>query len=221
MRETEFDLKWRVARAMLVPFMRLLFSVKVEGIENLPRTGPAILAFNHISVLDGPCVAIATAWKRRRATRFLIATEIFEMRFSGTVMKFFHQIPLRRGGGDTDALDEAIATIRAGALSAIAPEGYVNPEATAGLQRIRSGIGRIALPTGAVVVPVGIWGTHRRWPRKGLVVGRPWRPRLALVYGEALIPHGDPGSKDDVSAFGARVRESLEEQVRRAQAIAG
>ncbi len=214
-------MKWRVARALLVPLMRAMFRVRVEGIEHLPASGPAILAFNHVSFLDGPCVAITTAWKRRRATRFLVAIEIFDLRFSGSLMRLFRQIPIRRGTGDADALGEAIATIRAGALSAIAPEGHVNPHPSDGLQRIRTGVARIALPTGAVVVPVGIWGTQVRMPKEGVRWGSLRRPRLAMVYGEAIVPHGDPASKVDVNALREQVRISLEEQVKRARSIAG
>ena len=206
---------------MLVPLMRLLFRVKVEGIEHLPKSGPAILAFNHVSFLDGPCLAITTAWKRRRATRFLVAIEIYDLKFSGTLMRLFQQIPIRRGKGDTDALGEAIQTIRAGALSAIAPEGHINPHPDDGLQRIRTGVSRIALPTGAAVVPVGIWGTQVRYPKEGIRWDPPWRPKLALVYGEVIVPHGDPASRSDANAFREQVRVALEEQVERARAITG
>ena len=87
--------------------------------------------------------------------------------------------------------------------------------------RIRRGVSRLALATTAPVIPVGIWGTQRRWPKSGRRYGRPWRPRLAFVFGEALVPQGDPAEQDDIDAFTKRVREGIEMQVERAKDIAG
>jgi 1-acyl-sn-glycerol-3-phosphate acyltransferase len=212
----DFDAWWRFGAILTLPIVRLLFRVRVDGLEHVPRTGPAILAFNHVSVLDGPALAIETAFRRRRAVRFLIAAEVFGRRFFGWIVRSFHQIPIRRGEGDTGALDQAIETVRAGALAAIAPEGRVNPDPGAGLQRIRSGCARIALPTGAPVIPVGIWGTQIRWPKTGLRSRRPPRPPLAIVFGEAVRARPD----DDIDTFSARLREALEEQVRCAREMA-
>ena len=110
--------------------------------------------------------------------------------------------------------------MREGVLLALAPEGTVNADPDT-LMRIRSGVSRIALPSGAPVVPVGIWGTHRRWPRSGLSWERPWRPRLAIVFGEPLLPSGDEDDDADVEAFGARLRRHLVRQVERARSLSG
>jgi len=211
----DFNAWWACGSVLTLPIVRLLFRVRVEGIDHVPRTGPAILAFNHISALDGPALAIETAWRRRREVRFLIAAEWFRRFFFGWVIRSFEQIPIRRGEGDTGALDEAIHTIRAGALAAIAPEGRVNADPDAGLERIRSGCARIALPTGAQVVPVGLWGTQCRWPRPGFSWRRPWRPPLGIAFGAPVHPH--PG--DDIETFSARLGEALAEQVLRARAM--
>src|SRR5256885_7479396 len=178
--------------------MRALFRVRVEGATNVPRDGGAILAFNHVSVLDGPCVAIATAWRCGRVTRFLVAAEVFEGRF-GPLLRACRQIPIRRGQQDAHALDEALRMVRDGALAAIAPEGRVSDHPGAELQRIRSGVARIALPTGAPVVPVAIWGTQRRWPRAGPTPRHARRPRLVISSGEPLAPAGDVSSHPDTA----------------------
>jgi 1-acyl-sn-glycerol-3-phosphate acyltransferase len=212
----DFDAWWRYGSILTMPLVRLVFRIRVEGLDHVPRSGPAILAFNHVSVLDGPVLAIETSFRRRRAVRFLIAAEIFTQRVVGWIVRSFHQIPIRRGAGDTGALDAAVGTVRAGALAAIAPEGRVNPDPDAGLQRIRSGCARVALPTGAPVVPVGIWGTQVRWPKTGPSRRRPLRPRLAVVFGPPIRPLPE----EDIESFSARLREALEEQVRRARAAA-
>lgn len=210
---------WRLGIPLVQPIERALFRVRVAGIHHVPLAGPAILAFVHVSVLDGPCLAIEVAWRRRRAVRFLVAAEVFDHPVSGWLLRRFRQIPIRRGRSDAGALDEAIATIRRGALAAIAPEGAVNPS-PGELQRIRSGIARIALPTGAPVIPVGIWGTHGRWSKSSRHWGRPWRPHLGLAFGEPIEPTGDVSQPEDIDLFLERVREGLERQLSAARILA-
>jgi 1-acyl-sn-glycerol-3-phosphate acyltransferase len=211
---------WRFGVPVVVPIDRLLFRTRVSGIQRVPLAGPGILAFNHVSVLDGPCLAIEVAWRRRRASRFLVAAEVFRLALAGWILRRYDQIPIRRGTRDAAALDEAIGAIRRGALVAIAPEGTVNahPER---LQRVRTGVARIALPTGTPVIPVGIWGTNRRWPKGRRHWGPPWRPRLGIAFGEPIEPKGDPAEQDDLDAFVEIVRRRLEEQVEAARVLAG
>jgi 1-acyl-sn-glycerol-3-phosphate acyltransferase len=216
----DLNVWWRFGIPLVVPIERALFRVRVAGIHHVPLAGPAILAFVHVSVLDGPCLAIEVARRRRRAVRFLVAAEVFEHPVSGWFLRRFRQIPIRRGRSDAGALDEAIATIRRGALAAIAPEGAVNPS-PGELQRIRSGIARIALPTGAPVIPVGVWGTHGRWSKSGRHWRRPWRPRLSLAFGEPIDPSGNVSQPDDIDGFVEVVRQRLERQLADARKLAG
>ena len=216
----DLNLWWRVGLPIVLVPQRLLFRVRVTGIEHVPPMGPAILAFNHVSVLDGPCLAIETGWRRRRESRFLVADEVFAHAIWGPILRHYEQIPIRRGRSDEGALDEAIATVRRGALAAIAPEGTVNLF-PGELQRVRSGIARIALPTQAPVIPVGIWGTQRRWSKTGRRWDPPLRPRLAFAYGEPILPTGDPTKQDDIDAFVAQVRKGIERQVTEARILAG
>ena len=153
-------------------------------------------------------------------TRFLVAAEFFRKPWYGWALRLYRQIPLRRGQRDQGALDIAIDTIRGGALAGIFPEGTVNPEPGSGLLRGRKGVARIALATDAPVVPVGIWGTQARWPRSGLHFRRPWRPVVAISYGEPIRPKGDQGSTADVQAFTNVIMEALAEQEVRAKELA-
>ena len=216
----DLNIWWRLGAPIVVLLVRAIFRVRVAGIHHVPLDGPAILAFVHVSVLDGPCLAAEVAWRRRRIVRFLVAAEIFDVPGSGWILRRYRQIPVRRGKSDGGALDEVTATIRRGAVTAIAPEGTVNP--TPGeLQRIRSGIARIALPSGAPVVPVGIWGTHRRWSKTGRHWGRPLRPKLAMTFGDPIEPSGDVAVQADIDAFVTRVGDALERQLAEARTLAG
>ncbi len=211
---------WRVGLRVVTPIVHLLFRVTVDGIEHVPARGAVIVAFNHVSALDGPALATEMSRRIRRETRFLVAAEFFRKPFFGWVLRTFDQIPIRRGEGDAHALDAALETLRAGAVLAIAPEGGVTRAPDGELQRIRSGFARLALPTGAPIVPVGLWGTQRRWPRGGILWSRPWRPRLAIVFGPPILPDGDPAQDVDIEDLRERMRVRLAEQVAAARTVA-
>lgn len=211
---------WWFGIAVVGFFWRVLFRPRVEGAERVPSSGPAIVAGNHVSALDGVALALTTSSRSRRMTRFLVAAEFFRKLWCGWALRLYRQIPLRRGQRDQGALDVAIDTIRGGALAGIFPEGTVNPEPGAGLMRGRKGAARIALATEAPVVPVGIWGTQARWPKSGLHVRRPWRPVVAISYGEPIPPKGDPDSPADVQAFTDVIIDSLAAQAERAKELA-
>lgn len=215
----DLNVWWRIGLAIVGPVVSLLFRVRVIGAEHVP-TGPAVVAGNHVSALDGVLLAVATGRHARRMTRFLVAAEFFAKRRFAWALRLYRQIPLRRGAGDADALREAVATVSAGALAGIFPEGRVNPEPDGGMQRGHTGVARIALASGAPVVPVGIWGTQRRWPQSGLRWGRPLRPVVALVYGAPVEPSGDVETVADVQRFAADVMLAIDEQARAANRIA-
>lgn len=218
----ELNRWWRVGIPIVTPLVRLLFRVRATGLEHVPLSGPAILAFNHVSTLDGPVLAIEIAVRIKREARFLVAAEMFQKRFFGWILRNYDQIPIRRGRQDGNALDEAITTLRRGALLAIAPEGRVNPTGGAeGLGRIRSGVARIALPTGAPVIPVAIWGTQVRWSATGRSYRAPWRPRLALAFGPPILPSGNVTDAADMAAFTELLGRHMEEMVGRARRMTG
>jgi 1-acyl-sn-glycerol-3-phosphate acyltransferase len=211
---------WRFGVPVVGVLWRLLFRLVVSGERNVPSSGPAIVAGNHVSALDGVVLAMVTGERPRRMTRFLVAAEFFRKRRVAWALRLYRQIPLRRGEGDSVALDEAIETVRDGALAGIFPEGKVNPDPDGGLQRGRTGVARIALAAGAPVIPVGIWGTQDRWPHPGLHLRHPWRPTTALAYGEPIEPRGDPNAVEDVQLFTDLVMTGIAKQVEQARALA-
>jgi 1-acyl-sn-glycerol-3-phosphate acyltransferase len=208
---------WAIGAPLVRAIMSIVCRVRIEGIEHVPRTGPVIVAPNHVSVLDGPAVSAVVGTHRWRATRNLIAAEVFEG-VIGWILRQARQVPIRRGTGDTGALDDAIEAIRDGSCVGVFPEGRVNEDPRAGLQRIRSGLTRIAIPTGASVVPVGIWGTHRVWPKEGLDrAALVRRETLAIVMGPGIQPHPD----ESPGEFRERYRAALETVVARARTMTG
>ncbi len=212
---------YRFVTVLVGAVFRLCFRMRFAGISRVPARGRAIVAGNHLSALDGVVLGLAVSERHKRVTRFLVAAEFFDHHWFGWALRRFKQIPVRRGTRDVTALQAAIVTVRAGALAGIYPEGKVNPGTE--LQPGKSGVARIALETGAPVVPVGIWGTQDRWPHAGLHWRRPWRPRLALAFGEPIEPNGEPGSPDDLGRFLDRVMSGIADQVEvaRAMVVAG
>ncbi|HEY7660730.1 MAG TPA: lysophospholipid acyltransferase family protein [Actinomycetota bacterium] len=211
---------WRFGLVIVGVLWRVLFRLRIAGADHVPESGPAIVAANHLSALDGVVLALVTGERARRMTRFLVAAEFFRKATVAWALRLYRQIPLRRGIGDEDALDVAIRAVRAGALAGIFPEGRVGDDPEGELQRGRAGVSRIALTTGAPVIPVGIWGTQGRWPKAGLHLGRPWRRTVAISYGAPITPRGDPGSVEDVRLFTEDVMTEIAKQVADARGLA-
>jgi 1-acyl-sn-glycerol-3-phosphate acyltransferase len=198
--------------------MRAAFKMRFYGLERLPERGGAILAPNHVSVLDPIAVSLAAA-RRGRAVRFLALAELFEQGWVGWGLRHSNQIPLRRGLGDWTAIDQVAEALRAGSLGGMSPEGTVGDGMS--LQPGQRGAARIALAAGVPLVPVGVWGTQRRWPKEGLHWRPPARPALAVAVGAAIAVSGNPRDRVQVLALTERLMSELQDAVTLAGRLAG
>jgi len=159
-----------IVRAVLQPFFHLYFRMSRIGREHVPE-GPVILASNHRSFLD-PFVIATIA---RRPLYYVAKEELFRGRVISWLLNNLGAFPVRRGESDTDMLDTAKAILARGDAVLIFVEGTrIRPGA---LGRPRSGVGRLALETGAPVVPVAVIGTEAI--RKGWRV-RPHKVRIRV-----------------------------------------
>jgi 1-acyl-sn-glycerol-3-phosphate acyltransferase len=210
------DFWWSLGRALIGPFMRLLFRFRVVGAANLPAEGGGVVASNHVSVFD-PVILGLVAAHRGRTVRFIGASENWRIPVIGWGLRKIRQIPIVRGGRDLAALQDAARIVRSGALAGIYPEGRVGPGP---LMRGRSGAARLALASGGPLIPVGIWGTNARWSKRGLSLRPPWRPVVALCIGLPIPAEGDPESTEDVQALTDRLMAEIGRQVMAARAIA-
>jgi 1-acyl-sn-glycerol-3-phosphate acyltransferase len=207
----EFDFWWRAALLTLAPLYRLLFPMMLEGLDRIPRRGAAILAPNHVSVLDPIAVALATS-ARGRSVRFLAAAEFFAHPVWGWGLRRMRQIPVRRGTRDLGALSQLQQVLRAGGLAGIFPEGRVGPGDLP--LRGRSGLVRAALAARVPILPVGVWGTQVRWPVGGLRPARPLRVPVAVVMGESIqVPEEAGGSPSVLREVTREVMGSIERQM--------
>lgn len=147
-------------KVVLGPVLRLLFKIRVEGIENVPGTGPVILASNHLSFSDSIFLPLVL---KRRVT-FVAKAEYFERRRTAWFFRAMGQIPVKRGGGPAAAraLEAAKEILDAGGVFAIYPEGTRSPDGR--LYKGRTGVARLALDANAPVVAVAMIGTREAQP---------------------------------------------------------
>lgn len=142
-------------KILLTPLFHLLWRVRVEGREHIPRHGPAVLAANHRSFCDSLFLPLVVP---RRVT-FLAKAEYFESRKTAWFFRAVGEIPVRRGGGPeaVRALETAREILGRGRLLAVYPEGTRGLDGR--VHRGRTGVARLSGECGVPVVPVGITGT--------------------------------------------------------------
>ena len=165
---------------------RLVARIQVEGMGNIPRTGPVILAANHISNADPAVIGgwLTQALKTRRI-HWLGKREIFDIPIFGFVVGSGGVHPVERGTADVDAFRLATRILEAGSVLMIFPEGTRSPNGE--LAEAKDGTALLALKTGARIVPIGINNTDRIW-RKGNHLPSPFpRKTLTVRIGQPFL----------------------------------
>jgi glycerol-3-phosphate dehydrogenase (NAD(P)+) len=172
-----------IVRSVLEPFLRLYLRLDRVGREHIPASGPAILAANHRSFLDPWIVGICL----RRPIHFVAKRELFEKRLNAWFLNALGAFPIRRGESDDEAMATARGILERGGVVVIFPEGTRIRSGSLG--RPKRGVGRLALETGAPVVPVSVLGTEH--VRRGWII-RPRRVRVRcgrpLAFGRVEGP---------------------------------
>ncbi len=144
-------------RALATIFLRGWFRFRAKGIEHVPAEGPAIVAPNHKNFLDPFFIGLAL----HRHVRFMAKAELFRGPLAWLLNRL-GAFPVRRGAADDEALETSRAILAAGGLVVVFPEGtrIADPNA---LGSPHHGAGRLALETGAPIVPAAITGTAHLW----------------------------------------------------------
>lgn len=182
---------YRTAMAVCKP-VALWGRMRVEGLETLPESGPALVVGNHDSHWDPVMVGISAI--RRRQIKALAKAELWDVRGLAPVLNGMGQIPIQRDAGDAGALTRAIEELRRGACIGVFPEGT---RSRGKVLRARSGIGRLALEVPeAKLVCVAIEGTSD-------LTGFPRRPRLRIRFFEPT--GGQARSGEDPAELAARL----------------
>jgi 1-acyl-sn-glycerol-3-phosphate acyltransferase len=200
--------QYQLSRVVVGPFLHAYGRPRVTGLENVPESGPAILASNHLSIVDSVYLPLMLT----RPVVFPAKAEYFSARgpvgrLWAAYLRSTKQLAMNRG--DTRSaqatLEAAAEILRAGNLFGFYPEGTRSPDGR--LYRGRSGVGWLAMNSGAPVVPVAMTGTRKMLP-PGASVPRP--ARIEVRIGKPLeFGHlaGDPP---------ARARRMIADEVMRA-----
>jgi 1-acyl-sn-glycerol-3-phosphate acyltransferase len=166
---------YQVARLVAIPPAKLWFNWKFEDLDHIPRTGPAIVAANHISYLD-PFANGYAVMKAGRRPRFLAKAELFKIPMVGTVLRGAHQIPVDRGSGGPAPLVSARKAAEDGEVVVIYPEGTVTKNPDFLPMPGKTGAVRLSLMSGVPITPMASWGGQTVWQKSGkgsLKFGRP------------------------------------------------
>lgn len=202
----------RVALQFVRPELTLYADIDIMGAEHIPPAGPAIVVANHRSYFD-PVVLAMVAGRAGRTVRALGKKEVFDVPLVGSLATALGGIRVDRGSGSDEPLEAAATALLAGEVVVILPQGTI-PRGPAFFDPVltgRTGAARLARMTGAPVIPIGLWGTERVWPRSSrlprlLNVIDP--PAVTAVVGEAIaLGHSDLDA--DTAAIMAAIVELL------------
>jgi 1-acyl-sn-glycerol-3-phosphate acyltransferase len=176
--------------------VRAMYRLEVVGADRLPFTGPAVIAPNHDSVLDGIVLGAVIS----RELRFLAKAELWRSRLLAWMLDGLGAIGIKRGHGDQLALARMRQALEAGQAVAIFPQGAVRGE------RVwHRGAARLALVTGAPLVPVRLIGTARALSR-----GKIGFPRLRIIIGEPIEVVRAPEEPVAATKLTERLRAAVE-----------
>ncbi len=175
---------YRFAKLTVGPVLKGVLRPKVEGLENIPRSGPAILACNHLSVSDHLYLPLVVS----RPIAFMAKAEYFMQPgikgwARGALIKGIGQIAVDRSGGRAglDALKRALPILQNGGLHGIFPEGTRAPDGR--LYKGKTGVARLALEAKVPVIPIGLIGTD---------VAQPVGKSIPDPRAEVIIRIGEP-----------------------------
>jgi 1-acyl-sn-glycerol-3-phosphate acyltransferase len=174
---------YAVLRVLAWPIAHVLFWPKLTGRENLPDHGPVIIASNHLGVGETFLLPIMVRPHITfPAKKELFRTDTWLHRLGAWFMRAIGQVPIDRAGGDSsqDALGSIYEVLEQGGYVAVFPEGHRSPDGR--LYKGHTGVARLALMSGAPILPMGCFRT--RFVRKGFPI--PWMRRPELRFGEVF-----------------------------------
>jgi len=201
------SLHYSASRFLLGGLVGALSGWEVRGREHIPQRGALIVASNHISFWDPPLVGTAAM----RELHFLAKEELFRNPVLGSLIRWYHAIPIRRGAVDMSGLTKAMDVLRAGRALLMFPEGTRARDGE--LKAARPGVGMLAVATDARIVPTCVTGSDRPgewWNRRvrlrvSFGPARTWRelagPDAGLEPGRALYQGVGAGIMREIAAL--------------------
>ncbi len=146
---------------------KILFSVQVTGLDNIPSTGPVIICTNHTSWWDPPLIGSLI----HRKVYAMAKEELFQYFLFGRIIRYMGAFPVKREAADRRAIKEALKVLDEGSALILFPEGTRSK--TGEVQKPLPGVGFIALKSKAAVIPVAICGPYRLFKPVKVKIGPP------------------------------------------------
>jgi 1-acyl-sn-glycerol-3-phosphate acyltransferase len=191
---------YTIVERILRPILTFVYRVRITGREHVPESGPCILAANHVSVMDGFFLGIAVT----RQVRFMAKAELHRVPIVKQILEGAGAFPVERGADAGRAVAAAVKLLEQGAVVGVFPEGTSLPDRKRGYKR---GAARLALATGAPLVPVALIGTHLTLEPQ---THRIRLPRVRIVIGEPLRVERQEPTDESATELTARLQDAIE-----------
>ena len=195
-----------------------------HGGENIPKNGPVLIVSNHISYLDALVLA-HFLYKNGRAARFLGKESLFRAPIIGRIISEAGQVPVHReSDGASDAIESAVKLLELGHCVGVYPEGTLTRDENLWPMVAKTGAARIAIKSGAPVIPVAQWGDQNFIPRYSTKIGWYKRHKVSMVAGKPIDlskwhdKADDPAAMKEATAHIMREITKLLEGIRRESA---
>jgi 1-acyl-sn-glycerol-3-phosphate acyltransferase len=211
---------YEVAKPIVHVVLRAVYSPRIVGVQHIPDHGAAVLASSHLSGAD----TVFMPAQVRRTVHFLAKSDFFSgttlpSRAFGRLMRSLGVMPLDRAGGSASeaAIRGGLEVLRDGGLLGIYPEGTRSPDGR--LHRGKTGAARLAIATGAPIIPIGMEGSFEAQRGRRIVPRR--RPRIVIRVGAAIDPAEVVGDLEAARTDPVAARELTDVLMARIQELTG
>jgi len=188
-------------------FRALGLRFDISGEDNVPRSGGAVMAINHVGYLDFTFAGLA-ALKSERLVRFMAKKEVFDHAVAGPLMRGMKHIPVDRVGAAAESYQRAVECLERGEIVGVFPEATISQSFE--LKEFKTGAARMAMEAGVPLLPCVVWGSQRVFTKnrpKDLTRGTPIR----IVVGEPFSPAPGSDPLEVTADLKARMQVLLDE----------
>ena len=195
------NLTFKIGASILIPILKVLTKRDWRGMENLPKSGPVIVACNHMSYIDVLLWA-HVLYANGRAPRYLGKDGVFKVPVLGKILLSAGQIPVaRESDGARNALDDALELVNLGHCLGVYPEGTLTRDENLWPMVAKTGIARLAILSQAPVIPFAQWGDQNLMPRysKRLIFWK--KTKISMWAGKPLDLSKWYGKAEDQAAL--------------------
>ncbi len=205
MNEQAVNRSWyyRFSQLVVGVIFRIYFRHRTTGTDNLPEKEGAVIATNHVSVLDPPMIGVDLP----RPIHSMAKQSLHDIPLFGSLIRAFHSFPVRRGGFNRRAMRKAVDLLRGGNLLVMFPEGTRSRDGQ--LQRFRPGVGKIVLEAECGVLPGYLKGTFKAWP-PGCWLPRPRKTSFHLGELKKYDQYSEKKTRDSYEKIATDIKNSVE-----------